>query len=503
MKPVPPKNALPACRPGVARVTVLSRRRFLRHSLWLGLLFAHPSRARPRFVAVRAWPAEEYTRLTIEASETLTFEPIILSNPDRLVIDIRGAQVEPILRTLSEKISPNDPFVANVRVGQFSPEVTRLVIDLKQPVRPQIFTLTPVAEYQHRLVIDLNPLVPKDPIERLLAQVRQREADTVAAASGPADKNEVSPPPLTASDSAHPPASPLPLEAAKTTSSSEVAPSSAKTPQLTEAPPERITRAPQRSPSPQTPSRAKGKTTPYVVVLDPGHGGEDPGAIGRLGTREKDVVLAVANRVKRLFDQVPNIRAVLTRDDDYFVPLGERVQRARRAQADVFISIHADASPRSNVRGSSVYVLNERGASSTAARWLADQENRSDLIGGVKIAQRQDAVAQTLLDLSLTATRRDSEALARAILQELGRFQSLFKPTTETANFAVLRSPDVPSVLVELAFITNPLEETRLNDPKYQARLAQAIYRGVTSYLEHRAPRPKALLAQSAGGRQG
>ncbi|MBI5780977.1 MAG: N-acetylmuramoyl-L-alanine amidase [Rhodocyclales bacterium] len=400
------------------------------------------------FVAVRAWPAEDYTRITLEASQPLHFEYQFVPDPDRLVIDLPGMSLDEVLKSLPGKITADDPYIQGVRLGQFRPDVVRVVIDLKQKAEPQIFTLDPVAQYRHRLVIDVYPQTPRDPIQALLAELSNKHG----------------------------------------------ASSTVGTPQLSETP----DIPPGASPSPPAKSRTPA-SAPYVIVIDPGHGGEDPGAIGRLGSREKDVTLAIARRLKRILDAQPKLRCALTRNGDYFVPLGERVRRARAAQADLFVSIHADAVVSSSPRGSSVYVLSDRGASSTTARWLANKENQADLIGGVNLGQKNEHVAKTLLDLSLTATLQDSAKLGRHLLTSLGEINPLHKRDIEYANFAVLRNPDVPAVLIETAFISNPQEERRLNDPAYQERLAQAIYKGLQRYLEAAAPTPRLLMAARDG----
>jgi len=455
-----------------------NRRHFLAHGI-VGLLTWFAASApllaarSPRIVAVRAWPAEEYTRVTLEADAALSYEPLFLTDPPRLVLDLKGVEVQAALRALSDRISRDDPYVAAVRVGQFTPEVARIVFDLKQPVTHRLFLLEPVANYQYRLVLDLYPQTPLDPVERLLTELRSKPT--------------------------HAPEAPVVRE-----------PHLSETPprqsQGTDLPPRHDKRPnpnasadkppPKKAPKPSSPSPAN----PYLVVLDPGHGGEDPGAIGPRGTQEKEVVLAVARRVKRLLEADRRIRAVLTREGDYFVPLAERVHRARRIQADLFVSLHADAFIRADVAGSSVYVLNERGASTTAARLLAQKENQSDLIGGVQLASRSDTVAQTLLDLSLAATRHQAERLAETVLAALSTVSPPHRPQVESANFAVLRNPDVPSILVELAFITNPTEERRLRDPSYQEKLAEAISTGITRHLYRHVgkPRNRMLAAQTA-----
>jgi len=232
-----------------------------------------------------------------------------------------------------------------------------------------------------------------------------------------------------------------------------------------------------------------------IVAIDAGHGGEDPGARGKGGTREKNVTLAIARRLKARIDREPNMRAVMVRDGDYFIPLAERVAKSRRVRADLFVSIHADAWVRPDARGSSVFALSERGATSTAARLLAQRENQSDLIGGVNLGVKDPVLARTLLDLSLTATINDSLKLGKAVLTELGDVNALHKEQVEQAGFAVLKAPDVPSILVETAFISNPEEEKRLKDSAYQDRIAGAILGGIKRYLAQNPPLARARVA--------
>ena len=220
-----------------------------------------------------------------------------------------------------------------------------------------------------------------------------------------------------------------------------------------------------------------------TIAIDAGHGGEDPGAIGRRGTYEKHVALAISRKLKAILESDKAVRPVLTRDDDYFVPLALRVQKARRAQADLLVSIHADAFREPRARGSSVYALSENGATSAAARWLAQKENEADLIGGVNLDVRDPVLARTLLDLSQTAQIADSLKAGRQVLQELAEVNALHKRDVEQAGFAVLKAPDVPSILVETAFISNPDEEAKLRDPRHQARYAESIADGVRRYF--------------------
>lgn len=437
-----------------------ARRRWLATAGTLLLIPLVPRSARAaNIVAVRTWPAAEYTRVTLELDSALKAEHFLLQNPHRLVLDLHGADLNAQLRDLISKIQPNDPYIASVRVGQNQPGVVRLVFDLKQPIVPQVFTLKPIAEYQHRLVLDLYPTMVDDPLMALLAEDDDpiaRVIDELRTSPGSA------PPPSASAGQPRPPAPKL-REQDSTT--------------------EAILRS-TRPPRPSTPSKRRQIT----VMIDPGHGGEDPGAIGPGGTREKDVVLQVARRLKARIDRQPGMRALLTRDGDYFVPLNARVLKARRAQADLFISIHADAFTRRSANGSSVYALSQRGASSASAQWLANKENAADLIGGINIRSQDQLIAKVLLDLSTTAQINDSLKLGSFVLERIGRINRLHKPRVEQAGFAVLKAPDIPSILVETAFISNPEEERKLRTPRYQEQMANAIQAGMLAYLEANPP---------------
>ncbi|MCA1937207.1 MAG: N-acetylmuramoyl-L-alanine amidase [Dechloromonas sp.] len=394
---------------------------------------------RPSIIAVRIWPAEDYTRVTLEHDAPLKFTHFAIENPDRLVVDIEGVEFNSVLESLAGKVAEHDPYIKLLRAGRFKPGVVRLVMELKTKVKPQVFSLAPVAEYGHRLVLDVYPENPADPLMALL----QGRQDAVE---------------------------PLRLD-------EELA---------------------SRQPEPAKPQSAGRSGKPAVnrlvtIMLDPGHGGEDPGAVGKRGTYEKNVTLAIAQRLKKRIDAEPNMRAVLTRDGDFFVPLHVRVQKARRIQADLFLSIHADAWIKPDARGSSVYVLSEQGATSTQARLLAQKENNADLIGGVNLAKTKDVfLARTLLDLSQTATINDSLKLGKYLLGELGSINRLHKAHVEQAGFAVLKAPDIPSALIETAFISNPEEELRLKDEAYQEQMADALMRGIREYFVKHPPGPKA-----------
>ncbi len=403
--------------------------------------------------------------------------------------------LDPMLRELISKVRADDPYIAQVRIGQFTPDVVRLVFDLKKEVAPRLFTLPPIEQYRHRLVLDLHPKVPVDPLTTLAAQDKGGGSDPIAALI----EGRIAKAPDKAADRTAPLAQ---AQAAPAARPAEPAPPGASGPQLVPAPrlQDPVTELPT---TPEIPAKRRpgspARTTPAAVqrlvtiAIDAGHGGEDPGAIGRRGTREKDVVLAIARRLRARIAAEPGMRPYMTRDGDYFVPLATRVSKARQVQADLFVSIHADAFVNPQARGASVYVLSEDRASSSNARWLADRENRADLIGGVELDGRNREVARLLLELSTSAQIRDSSNLGRMVLGQLGTVGNLHKPVIEKAGFAVLRAPDIPSILVETAFISNPDEEARLADRSYQDRIADAIFQGIRHYLIKypAAPRPR------------
>ncbi|HJU72054.1 MAG TPA: N-acetylmuramoyl-L-alanine amidase [Paucimonas sp.] len=430
------------CTQSVTRKT-RSRRTMLKAGSTLLLSVFAPLAARAaEIMAVRVWPAEDYTRVTLENDSRLKATHFLVTDPDRLVVDIDGLELNPTLKELVAKIQSNDPYIKQVRVGQNRPNVVRLVFDLKEKINPQVFTLEPVGSYRHRLVFDLYPVKEQDPLEALINSGEwsmDKMPEVAAAAPDPKSKQPE-------------------LQAAKIDTREE------KTPQLTRM---------------------------ITIALDPGHGGEDPGAIGRGGSREKDVVLSIAKRLKARIEAHPNMRVMLTRDADYFVPLHVRVQKARKVQADLFMSIHADAFVESTARGSSVFVLSEKGASSSAARWLANKENAADLIGGVNIKSHDRQLASVLLDLSTTAQINDSLKLGKVLLGEIGGINRLHRGAVEQAGFAVLKAPDIPSVLIETAFISNPEEEAKLTDNAYQDQMANAVLTGIQKYFAKNPPMAK------------
>ena len=439
------------------------------------LVRAAPSGQGASIVAVRVWPAPDYTRVTLESDKPLAARHFLVEGPDRLVIDIDGLELSPGLRELLGKIKPDDPYIAAVRVGQNQPRVVRIVLDLKQPVAPQIFTLEPVAAYRHRLVFDLYPPQERDP---LLALIRDKEqAESPAAKASQAAQ--------TVQDALgeligriERPAVPAPAPA----SGPAAAPAVAAAPRPASAPGA-------AGPLPPGPLAQARLDRLIVIALDPGHGGEDPGAIGPSGLKEKDVVLAVALKLRERLNGNPNIRVMMTRDADFFVPLHERVRKARRVQADLFVSIHADAFITPAARGASVFALSQGAASSAAARWMANKENAADMVGGVNnVAVKDASVLRAMLDMSTSAQIKDSLKLGSEVLGQIGKVGRLHKKAVEQAGFAVLKAPDVPSILVETAFISNPEEESKLRDPDYQDQLVEALATGIARYFAKNPP---------------
>ena len=402
-----------------------------------------------KILGVRVWPSEDYTRVTLESDTPLPITQQILTNPDRLVVDVQGLELNPTLKDLVAKVKPNDPYISQVRVGQFQPGIVRLVFDLKEPIKPQLFTLDPVAEYNYRMVFDLYPTTPPDPLMALVRSSAKKE---------------------TALEKSNEEIDLIAQFATKKEKDAPRAPVAQAIPDVKEAP-----------------VQAKHKRL-ITIAIDAGHGGEDPGAIGTMGSKEKHVVLSIAKRLRDKIENDPYMRPFLTRDGDYFVPLHTRVQKARRVEADLFVSIHADAFIEPRAKGASVFALSQMGASSTMARWMANKENASDLIGGINIKTQDKQVANLLLDMSTTAQIKDSLQVGTSILKQISGFAPLHKGKVEQASFAVLKAPDIPSILVETAFISNPQEEARLNDDAYQDRIAEAILRGIKDYFSKNPP---------------
>lgn len=430
-----------------------------------------------RIIAVRVWPAADYTRLTIESDVALSARHLLVEEGvQRLVVDIDGLELDAALRELVSQVRPDDPYIAAVRVAQHQPRVVRLVLELKQRIVPQQFAVPPVEPYRHRLVFDLLPVVERDP---LLELIREKEAAERKAARAVDDalgdfiqRLERPLPPAPGPGTAP---TVLPVPAAPPSPAPATSPTPSQTP------------APQSERAPAAATLA-GLDRLVIVALDPGHGGEDPGAIGPTGLREKDVVLGIALQLRDHLHALRGVRVLMTRDGDHFVPLGERVRKALRVQADLFVSIHADAFLRREARGASVFALSTTGATSTAARWMADRENAADVVGGVNLAVRDADLMRAMLDMGTTAQIRDSLRVGEEVLGRLARVGRLHKPRVEQAGFAVLKAPTIPSILVETAFISNPEEEALLRDPARQARLVDALADGIHRYFIRNPP---------------
>jgi N-acetylmuramoyl-L-alanine amidase len=422
-------------------VASLSRRRALQCLLlpaaqWIpSIAWANAA----RIASTRLWPAEEYTRLILESPTPIPHQLLVLKDPHRVVLDLDGVKLTPELMQLPIRVQESDPYIASIRFGTKAPSTLRLVIDLRTEVRPQLFALAPVAEFGHRVVLDLYPLTPLDPLMALLEEIRINENRLADRA-----------------------------------------------PDKTADP--RSERKPEQKP-PEVRGDPRRK---IIIALDPGHGGEDPGAIGQRGTQEKHVVLAIGKKLKAMIDAEPGMRAMLTRDNDYYVPLAARVHKARQVQADLFLSIHADAFTVPTARGSSVFALSEHGATSAAAKWLAQKENAADLIGGVNLGVREPVLARTLLDLSQTAQISDSLKVGRNVLEGIGMINPLHKAAVEQAHFAVLKAPDIPSILVETAFISNPDEELKLRSDRHQTKFAESMHDGIRRYFSGNPPLARA-----------
>jgi N-acetylmuramoyl-L-alanine amidase len=413
--------------------------------------------------STRVWPAPDYTRVTIESQQPIRHKLFNLDNPDRLVLDLEDVALNAAVTDIAGKISAEDPYIKGVRAGRFKPGTIRLVFDLKAKVKPEAFALAPIAGYGHRLVLDIYPLTPPDPLLAFLKRRESGQPETPATTPAPA-------PALT----------PTPELAA---------------PEV--GPPPVVAKSEPPAPKPAARAARPASERLITIAIDPGHGGEDPGARGRSGTLEKNVTLSIAQKLKERIETEPNMRAVLTREGDFFIPLHMRVEKARRVRADLLVSIHADAFVKPSANGSSVFALSERGATSVAARWLAKQENDADLIGGVNLGIKDPYLKQTLLDLSQTASINDSLKLGKAVLQEMGGINRLHKNYVEQAGFAVLKAPDIPSILIETAFISNPDEERKLRDPVYQNKMADAIFAGIKRYFSKNPPLAPAQIANN------
>ncbi|MDI6440204.1 N-acetylmuramoyl-L-alanine amidase AmiC [Cronobacter dublinensis] len=401
---------------------LFSRRQLLQGAgaMWLLSVSQAGLAASGQVIAVRVWPASAYTRVTLESNRVLKYRQFALSNPERIVVDLEGVNLNAVLKGMGNQIRVDDPFIKSARVGQFDPKTVRMVFELKKNVTPHLFALAPVAEFRERLVIDLYPANgdnEQDPLLALLEDYNKGELDKQVppAASGP------------------------------------------------------------------QPGKA-GRDRPIVIMIDPGHGGEDPGAIGKHKTREKDVVLQIARRLRALIEKEANMKAFMTRNEDIFIPLKVRVAKAQKQRADLFVSIHADAFTSRAARGSSVFALSTKGATSTAAKYLAQTQNAADLVGGV--SKSGDVyLDHTMFDMVQSLTIADSLKFGKEVLGRLGRVNSLHKNKVDQAGFAVLKAPDIPSILVETAFISNEEEERKLRTAAFQQEVAESILAGIKAYF--------------------
>ncbi|PIT37598.1 N-acetylmuramoyl-L-alanine amidase [Snodgrassella alvi] len=427
----------------------ISRRKLLiasTGSLLISLTpFARAAQAGADIVASRIWPATAYTRMTLESTTPIQFKYFQLKNPDRLVIDIQGSATNQVLRELSSKVIPMDPYIASVRIGQFNPETIRIVMDLKTTVNPQVFSLAPVANFKNRLVVDLYPTatvaMEQEKNDPLMALLQDYSHGKVNSDGTTRPQATASTPPVQKTPVIKPPVTNQPAQPGK---------------------PNKLNRQP-------------------VIMIDPGHGGEDPGATGPSGLHEKDVVLAIGREIKKILDSY-GYKTYMTRNEDIFIPLGVRVAKARKLQADVFVSVHADAFTNPSAKGTGVYALSPKGATSAAAKYLAQTQNAADSIGGVNYSTDKN-VNNTLFDLTQTATINDSLKLGKDVLNQLSRINNLHKGSVDQANFAVLKAPDIPSILVETAFISNPTEERLLSTSDFRQKVASSIASGIKEYL--------------------
>lgn len=449
--------------------------------LAMALLIAQQANAAVNTVtAARIWPAQDYTRITLESPKPFVYKMTLLKNPERVVVDVENVELNTVLKSLSEKILSSDPYISQLRVATFKPGVVRLVVDLKTEAKPTVFTLQPAGDYKHRLVLDVYPVA--DPLMAMLSDMDKATAP--AADTAPKEQKAVDSVVFTEEKV-------LALENEALNS----APIQTQ-PDVAEKETTKTADPVVEKPAVAETKMDNGWLRKATIAIDPGHGGEDPGAMGATGSREKDITLAISKKLKARIDAEPNMRAVLTRDGDYFIPLHGRVNKARKLQADLFVSIHADAFTNPAARGSSVFALSEKGATSASARYLAKKENESDLIGGVSLNVKDPVLARTLLDLSQTATINDSLKLGKAVLGQIGNINKLHKNHVEQAGFAVLKSPDIPSILVETAFISNPEEERRLNDDTYQDALVTSILEGIKKYFATNPALAKTRVAQ-------
>ena len=455
-------------------------------------------------IATRVWPSQDYTRITLESAKPFSYKMLVIENPDRVVLDIENIELGQMMKSFNDKVLPSDPYIKQIRVAKFQQNTVRLVVDLKNAAKANAFSLKPMSEYQHRLVLDILPL--QDPIMAMLAEREKEQTSDVSTTTSEGNTATDMLPDQSGTQSESKPADVVAIQsepvmpdtqktkANEPTKSVQTKPTDDKLPET--KPVDNITEEPVDLIKSEAKPEVKKQGRQIIIAIDAGHGGEDPGARGASGSREKDITLSIAKKLKEKIDAEPNMQAVLTRDSDFFIPLHDRVVKARAMQADLFISIHADAFTNPAARGSSVFALSEKGATSASARYLAKKENESDLIGGVSLRVKDPILAKTLLDLSQTATINDSLKLGKAVLGKIADVNKLHKNHVEQAGFAVLKSPDIPSILVETAFISNPEEERKLNDELYQAKLVSSILAGVKKYFASNPALAKTKVSQ-------
>lgn len=420
-----------------------------------------------QMVDVRMWPAEEYTRVTLEHDQPIKFKYFLVRSPMpyRLVVDIEGLTLTAKLQKMISDVSPNDPYIKSVRIGQYTPTIVRLVMDLKSEVRPEVFSLKPVANYKYRLIFDIYPVESEDPIAGVIAGLNGQKT--------PSDPlGELLAQNKTKSNAQSPAISQNQSKDSATNKKNNTPPAPAQS-----------KATPQATKTPSAKPAAKVKRD-IVIVVDAGHGGEDPGAVGKRKTYEKHITLSIAKRLERLIKREKGMKVVMTRSSDHFVSLSQRVMIAQKAKAHLFVSIHADAWTKPSAKGASVYALSERGATSSAAMWLAKNQNEADLIGGANFKEVDKRLQSVLVDMTTSWKINYSLELGHSVLQYLGKINTLHRKQVEQAGFLVLKAPGIPSILVETAFISNPQEERKLKTAAYQQNVADAILKGIKAQVK-------------------
>lgn len=425
----------------------LTRRELLRTGTALLALTPLAAEAAPaEIVDVRLWPAQSYTRVTIEHTAPIRFKYFMVRSPKpiRLVIDIKDLKFTKRLQQMLSRVSPKDPYISAIRCAQYQADTVRIVMDLKKDAVPELFQSEPNSKYRYRLIFDIHPAGYEPDVVAKEIQKYLEEPDAPAP-------SKQAPKPAQQSDQS--------------------------------------SKRPQDKKSTSTgKNRQKKSKEKIVVVIDPGHGGEDPGAVGRRGTYEKHVTLAIARKLRAIIQKDSAYTSVMTRTSDIFVPLGQRVRIAVRNKAHVFVSIHADAWINPSAKGASVFALAIDKASSANARWLAQTQNEADKIGGVKLDNMNKKGHQTFIDMNAEWKTIYSLELGHCILRNLEKVNTLHNKKIEQAQFLVLKSPGIPSVLVESAFISNPAEERKLRTSSYQQKVAQAIFQGIKEKVRQEPP---------------